>query len=281
MQRLFSLIVLIIISLSWPAAAATLERVRDTGEFKLGYREDAAPFSYKNELGEVTGYTVDLCRFVALQVKNQLELDDLKVTYVPVTAENRFDMIEAGEIDILCGPTSVTLSRRERVDFSIYTFVDGASVLYLVEGPKNFEELKGGRVGVRRGTTTEEALKVTLEKLALDAEVVDVADHADGLNKLETKEISAYFADQAILLYLAAGSPAPEKLRLSNRHFTNEPYALAMQRGDSDFRLLVDRTLARLYRSGKIGQVFLNSFGERASPSDALKVLYAINRLPQ
>ena len=71
MQRLFSLIVLIIISLSWPAAAGTLERVRDTGEFKLGYREDAAPFSYKNELGEVTGYTVDLCRFVALQVKNQ------------------------------------------------------------------------------------------------------------------------------------------------------------------------------------------------------------------
>ena len=201
--------------------------------------------------------------------------------YQAVSAENRFEAVRDGRIDILCGPTSVTMSRREIVDFSLFTFVDGASVLYLADGPKSFEELKGRRVGVRRGTTTEAALNVTLEKLALDAEVVDVADHADGLSKLEAKEISAYFADQAILLYLAAGSPAPEKLRLSNRHFTNEPYALAMQRGDSDFRLLVDRTLARLYRSGEIGQLFRNSFGEKANPSDALKVLYAINRLPQ
>ena len=281
MQRWFSLIVLIIISVSWPAAAGTLERVRDTGEFKLGYREDAVPFSYKNELGEVTGYSVDLCRFVAVQVKKKLELDDMKVIYVPVTAENRFNMIQGGEIDILCGPTSVTLSRREMVDFSLFTFVDGASVLYLADGPKSFEELKGQKVGVRRGTTTEEALNVTLQKLALNAEVVDVADHADGLNKLETMEISAYFADQAILLYLAAGSPTPEKLRLSNRHFTNEPYALALQRGDSDFRLLVDKTLARLYRSGEIGQLFRNSFSERAVPSNPLKVLYAIHRLPE
>ena len=281
MQRLFSLIVLIIISLSWPAAAGTLGRVRDTGEFKLGYREDAVPFSYENELGEVTGYSIDLCRFVAVQVKKHLELEEMKVTYVPVTAENRFDKIQANDIDILCGPTSVTLSRRETVDFSIFTFVDGASVLYLAEGPKSFEELKGQKVGVRRGTTTEDALNVTLENLALDAEVVDVADHADGLTKLETSEISAYFADQAILLYLAAGSPMPEKLRLSNRHFTNEPYALALQRGDSDFRLLVDKTLARLYRSGEISQLFRNSFGERAVPSNPLKVLYAIHRLPQ
>ena len=78
-------------------------------------------------------------------------------------------------------------------DFSLFTFVDGASVLYLAEGPKSFEELKGQKVGVRRGTTTEEALNVTLQELALDAEVVDVADHADGLNKLETKEIQRDF----------------------------------------------------------------------------------------
>jgi ABC-type amino acid transport substrate-binding protein len=281
MQRLFSLLLVVIISSSWPAAAGTLERVRDSGEFKIGFREDAAPFSYKNTLGEVAGYSIDLCRFVAAQLKKQLALDDMKVTYVPITAENRFDAVQEGRIDILCGPTSVTLSRREVVDFSIFTFVDGASVLYLAGGPNTFEELNGKKVGVRRGTTTEEVLKITLEKLSLDAEVVDVADHADGLSKLEAGNISAYFADQAILLYLAAGSATPDKLELSDRHFTNEPYALALQRGDSDFRLLVDRTLVRLYRSGAIGKIFRNAFGERAAPSDPLKVLYAIHRLPE
>ncbi|MDX1402856.1 MAG: transporter substrate-binding domain-containing protein, partial [Kiloniellales bacterium] len=117
-------------------------------------------------------------------------------------------------------------------------------------------------------------------KLSLDAKVVDVSDHGDGLRKLEAGEISAYFADSAILLYLAANSQMPEKLRLSDRHFTNEPYALALQRGDSDFRLLVDRTLVRLFRSGQIGQVFRNAFGERVTPTAPLKMLYAVQRLP-
>jgi len=150
----------------------------------------------------------------------------------------------------------------------------------LADGPSSFEALAGQKVGVRQGTTTEQALNTTLQKLSLDAEVVNVADHADGLSRLEAKEISAYFADQAILIYLAASSGAPDKLRLSDQHFTNEPYALALRHGDSDFRLLVDRTLVRLYRSGEIGQVFRNAFGERANPSNALKLLYAIQRLP-
>lgn len=281
MKRWFLLALVGAITFSLPAVAGTLDRVKDSGEFKIGYREDAAPFSFKNELGEVAGYSIDLCRNVAVQVKNQLSLGDLKVTYVPVTAENRFEAVQNGSIDILCGPTSVTMSRREMVDFSIFTFVDGASVLYLAGGPSNFEALGGHKVGVRRGTTTEESLNATLEKFALNAEVVEVADHGDGLGKLEKGEISAYFADQAILIYLAAGSGSPEKLRLSDRHFTNEPYALALQRGDDDFRLLVDRTLVHLYRSGDIGQIFHNAFGKRAKPSGPLKILYTIQRVPE
>lgn len=281
MKRLSVLVIAAVVCLSSPAAAQTLERVRASGEFKIGFREDAAPFAYKNMLGEPAGYAVDLCRHVAARVKSELGLESIRVTYLPVTAENRFDAVQNGRVDILCGPTSVTLSRRALVDFSIFTFVDGASVLYQADGPATFEELAGKKVGVRLGTTTETALKNSLKSLSLDAEVVAVADHADGLGKLESGDIAAYFADQAILLYLAAGSAAPEKLRLSNRHFTNEPYALALRRGDSDFRLLVDKVLSRLYRSGQIGQIFENAFGAQAKPSDPLKLLYAIHRLPE
>ncbi len=280
MYRLLVLVFLTVFSLPSLAAAQTLEGVRESGVFKIGFREDAAPFSYKDALGEAAGYAVDLCRQVAADVKAELGLDSIEVTYVPVTAENRFAAVQEGKIDILCGPTTVTFSRRELVDFSIFTFADGASVLYQAGGPKTFEELAGKKVGVRGGTTTETALNNTLKDLSLTAEVVTVADHADGLAKLETGDISAYFADQAILLYLAAGSADPEKLRLSNRHFTNEPYALALRRGDDDFRLLVDRSLGRLYRSGKIIQVFKNAFGAKVKPSDPLKLLYAVHRIP-
>jgi len=260
--------------------AGTLDRVRDSGVFKIGYRTDAAPYSYKNTLGEATGYSVDLCRAVAASVKQSLGLKNIKIKYVPVTAENRFEAVQNGTIDILCGATTATLSRREMVDFSLATFIDGASVMLMANGPGAFEELAGKKVGVRGGTTTEDGLRHTLKKLSVDAVVVPVSSHDEGLRQLQKGEVSAYFADRAILLFLAAGSASPEKLKVGADYFSLEPYALALQRGDESFRLLVDRALSRLYRSGGITRIFANSFGN-AEPSDVLRSLYIINALPE
>jgi polar amino acid transport system substrate-binding protein/glutamate/aspartate transport system substrate-binding protein len=166
------------------------------------------------------------------------------------------------------------------VDFSLGTFIDGASVMLLADGPGGFEDLTGKNVGVRGGTTTEDGLRETLKELAVDAKVVPVSSHDDGLEKLEKGELSAYFADRGILLYLAAGSSNPGNLRVVEDYYSFEPYALAMRLGDQKFRLLVDRTLSRLYRSGRIVPIFRNSFGN-AEPSDVLRSLYIINGLPE
>jgi polar amino acid transport system substrate-binding protein/glutamate/aspartate transport system substrate-binding protein len=263
------------------AQAQTLERIRDTGTFRLGYREDAAPFSFKDALGEPAGFSVELCRLVATQTKAALGLDQIAITYVPVGTEDRFQAVQEGRIDILCGATSVTLARRELVDFSLFTFLDGAAVLLRADGPEDLAGLAGQKIGVRGATTTEEALRNTLARLEMAAEVIAVASHEEGLSKLEAGEIAAYFGDQAILIFLANGSDAPEKLKLSERQLTFEPYALALARGDDEFRLLVDRTLAEVYRSGMIDQLFVNAFGPNARQSPGLQALYRINALPK
>ena len=67
---------------------------------------------------------------------------------------------------------------------------------------------------------------------------------------------------------------------MAEDYYSFEPYALAMQRGDHDFRLLVDRTLSRLYRTGAIVRIFRNSFGN-AEPSEVLRSLYLVNALPE
>jgi len=162
-----------------------------------------------------------------------------------VTTEDRFQAVQDGRIDILCGATTQTLSRRELVDFSLFTFIDGAGVMLRNDGPEDLQGLVGKKIGVHGATTTEQALRNTLAKLSLDAEVVSVASHQDGLAKLRADEIQAYFADRAILLYLLLQSGA-EDLRVAERQFTFEPYALALARGDHTFRLLVDRTLSAL-----------------------------------
>ena len=263
------------------AQAQTLERVRNTGTFKIGYREDAAPFSFRNTLGEPAGFSVELCRLIAAQVKQALGLDEISMEYVPVGTEDRFQAVQDGRIDILCSADTVTLSRRELVDFSLFTFVDGAAVLLRAGAPEDLSGLPGRKIGVRDATTTEEALRDALAELDLKADVVTVASHDEGLAKLEAGEIAAYFGDQAILIFLASRSEAPEKLKLSNRQFTFEPYALALARDDSDFRLLVDRTLASIYRSGTIDQLFTNEFGRNADPTPALQALYLTQGLAE
>jgi polar amino acid transport system substrate-binding protein/glutamate/aspartate transport system substrate-binding protein len=263
------------------AAAQTLERIRDSGVLKIGYREDAAPYSYKNAIGQPAGYTIALCQAVATDIADQVGRAELAVEYVPVGTSDRFSALEQGKIDLLCGATTATLERRALIDFSVPTFIDGAGVLLRADGPDRFAGLAGQNVGVRAATTTEQALQNTLRRQNMEATVVPVDSHEEGLAKLEAGEIAAYFADQAILIFLISGSQAPDDLKLGEGQFTLEPYALGLQRGDDDFRLAVDTSLSRLYRSGEVDRIFRNSFGANATQSEILRALYLISALPE
>ncbi len=263
-----------------PAEAGTLDKVRQDKTFRIAYRDDAPPFSFTDQAGLPAGFMIDLCRSVAKHVGEQLNVGDLKIDYVLVTAANRFDAIENGKADLLCEPTSATLSRREHVDFSITTFVDGASLLVAGDGPGDFGALSGKKIGVLGGTTTEQSLKDTLASANITAEIVPAKTHLEGLAMLDKGEIVAYFGDRAILSYLASKSSDSSKLRLADNYFSLEPYALALAHGDEDFRLAVDRALSHIYRSGEIAQVFARTFGNEMQPSDTLKTLYLVSALP-
>src|SRR5262249_11918638 len=186
MRRFMWVIVAAALVVAPAVEAGTLDRVRDTGVFKIGYRTDAPPFSYDSAIGEPSGYIVDLCREGAAAAKLELRLQKLKVEYVTVTAEDRFEAVKSGRVDLLCEATTVTLARRQLVDFSLMTFIDGASVMVRSDGPQSFKALAGHKIGVHAGTTTEDELRRTLAKLKVDAQMVSVTDHAEGVKRLES-----------------------------------------------------------------------------------------------
>jgi ABC-type amino acid transport substrate-binding protein len=267
-------------SAAFAVSAGTLDTVKKDKVIRLAVRADAPPFSYSAANGEPAGFMVDLCRAAATGIASQLNLDELKVEFVPVTADNRFDAITSGKADLLCEPTTATLSRREKVDFSIPTFVDGASLLVKGDGPRDLAALAGKKVGVLSGTTTEKDLRDTLANAKIVADVVPVGTHEEGLKQLEDGAVAAYFADRAILAFLAAKAPDASQLRLANDYLSIEPYGLALPRGDEDFRLAVDRALSHIYRSGAIAAVFARTFGAQMQPSDTIKTLYLVSALP-
>jgi len=257
------------------ATAGTLDRVRDSGVLRIGYRADAKPYSYRNEHGQAAGYIVDLCTEIAAELGS-----NVRPEYVLVPSDNRFEAVRDGRVDILCDPSSITMERRELVDFSIPTFLDGASALSRTSKPvRVYEDLGGKRVGVLEATTTERTLRASIGELGLRSTVVTVRDHRAGFDMLADDKIDAYFADRGIILAILREGGRPG-FDVSRQYFSYETYALALPRDDGAFRLLVDRTLARLYRTGKIDAVLEKTFG-KGQPHDLLKAMILINSLPE
>jgi ABC-type amino acid transport substrate-binding protein len=260
----------------------TLKKVNDSGTLTVGYRENALPFSYTGSDGKPAGYSIDLCQEIAVAVQQELKLSNLAVRWVPVTPENRVDAVANGTVDIECGSTTASLSRQEKVDFTLMTFVDGASLL-IAEGSgiRTVGDLAGKRVGVAPGTTTEKAVGDFLRSQSIPATIVSVKDHDEGLAALQTSKIEAYASDRTILVGLVLQARGTARYALVSDDLSYEPYGFMVRRDDSAFRLVANRALARIYRSGAIGTIYSKWFGALGKPTPALVLMYALQGLPE
>ena len=260
----------------------TLKKVMDGGTLTIGYRENALPFSFTGSDGKPSGYSIDLCKEIAIAVSQELSLPNMTVNWVPVTPETRIDAVANGTVDIECGSTTASLSRQEKVDFTLMTFVDAASLL-IAEGSglRTIQDLAGKRIGVVPGTTTERAVANFLRVANITATVVPVKDHDEGLAALQTSKIEAYASDRTILIGLVLQARGTARYALVSDDLSYEPHGFMVRRDDSAFRLVANRTLARIYRSGAIGQVYAKWFGSLGKPTPALVLMYALQGLPE
>src|SRR5262245_759068 len=250
---------LLLLALAGPVMAQetgpTLDKVKKKGAVAFGYREASRPFSFRGDDNQPAGYSVDLCRQIAVVLKSALGLTDLKVSWAPVTPSDRVGKLQRGAIDLECGSSTITLERLQQVAFSHMTFVDGGSVLATARsGIRGVKDLNGKRVGVIPNTTTDKALAVALAALSVNPEIVHVNETREGLQGLEGGQLDAYASDHLLLAGLVSTAKDPAALKLSDDYFSYEPYGLMMRR-DYPFQVHVNRTLSALYRSGqKIGR---------------------------
>ena len=274
------------VALVAPAGAqeprGTLKKIKDSGTLPLGFRDSARPFSFVGPDGAPAGYSVDLCQRVADSLREQLGLAALKTTWMPVSAETRFSTVVSGAVDLECGSTTNTLGRQAMVDFTLLTFVEGGSLLTrLGVNVSSVADLANKRVAVIPGTTTEKALAAALQKnWVTTARVVPVKDHTDGLAAVEQGRAEAFASDRTVLVGLLQQAKDPGKLRVSNQYFSYEPYALMLRRDDPDFRLAVNRALAKLYQSVHISQIYEKWFGRFSQASALVQALYTLGSLP-
>lgn len=271
----------LLLALLAPAAQAdVLDDVADRGAIRLGHRADAPPFSFR-EAGAPAGLAVRLCEVAAEEIAAALGLAALPVEWVEVSARDRFDALRDGRIDLLCGPTTQTLTRRETLDFSIPYFIDGMSGVFRAGPGAEIGSLGSESVGVLQGTTTAALLPALLAREgAGEAEIVGYETHVDGLEALAAGEIAAYFGDQAILSFQLGRLRPKTPLVFAPGQFSFEPYALTMRRGETRLRLVVDRALSRAFASGRIETMVEESLGA-APRSELARAVHAVVALPE
>ena len=227
---------------------------------------------------------------MAEAVKSEVNLPGLKVEWVPV---DRFQALPQGQVDMLCGAV-VTLARRKEVAFSMPIFPGGVGVLVRSDAAARLREILAGRETFRpnwrasasqvlseqtfavvAGTTAEGWLNKRRTELKVDSKIAPVAGVEAGVRAVLDRKANGFFAERAVLLDAAKREHG---LTVIDRLFTYEPLALAMARGDEDFRLLVDRSLSQVYGSAGFGSQYTKWFGE---PDEAAIAFFRWNALAE
>jgi len=259
-----------------------LKRIKSAKSVAVAYRSDAAPFSFVDESKQPTGFSIDLCRRIVASIAQQLGVDGMQIQWVPVTTQDRMEVVEKGKADMECGSTSVTLARSKRVNFSSYTFVDGTGLLIKSDSTaRQLSDLAGKKIGVIPGTTNEKALNDALRRLVINATVVPVKTRDEGLVQFEAGQIDAFASDRTLLLAMAPKAKDPKSITLLLEDLSFEPYAIVLPRGDDDLRLAVNSALAQIYRSGNIVEIFRRWFGALGKPGVMLEAIYILGAIPE
>lgn len=262
----------------------TLKKIKDTGTITIGHREASSPFSYLDANKQPVGYAIDLCLKIAEEVKATLQKPDIMVKYVMVNAQTRIPMVVDGTVDLECGSTTNTLARQQQVDFSATYFTTGTRLLTWKSSKiKEVEGLAGKSIAVVGGSTNEKAIKALVDAGKVkNAKLVVVKDYAEGLAVLETKKVNAFATDDIVLFGLLAKSGKKRDLEVVGRFLTYDPYGVMIRRTDPDFRLAVNRALARAFRSGQAAQLYAKWFNPIAVPMSALlKAGFELQAIPE
>ena len=258
----------------------TLKKIRDSKTVTVAYRTDALPFSFEKDK-QPAGYTVELCKRVIANLEQQLKIQPLQVKWVAATSQNRMDLVKNKQADMECGSTTATFSRMEQVDFSSPVFLDTTGLLVRkASGAASFTALAGKRIAVVGGTSNEKALRTALQKASISANVIVVSTRDDGVNALQAGSVDAFASDKILLIGIAPKVKDPTQYAMLQEDLGFEPYAIVLPRGDSSFRLAVNRALGQIYNSEAIVEIFRGTFGSDFSPSPALLVMYGLGTYP-
>ncbi len=238
----------------------TLLAINSRGAIRIGVRDSAVPFAFRNRAGQPIGFSVDICHGIAEDVAAFLHRDLLepdapawedgvRIAYVPVAADERVPMVVAHAIDLECGSTTANEERAKQVAFSPVFFVAGTKLAVPAGAAvSSWRDLAGRTVAVSTGTTNEAVVRRLAPIASPPIKVMALPSVEAAFDAVAAKRADAVASDDILLAGLIAAKHAP--FRVVGDYLSFEPYAIMLPRDDPAFLQLVQASFARQASAG-------------------------------
>lgn len=262
MKRTLGLMLALAIATATAPALAqdTLDRIKSTGVLTIGTRTGSPPFAYIDRSNQWVGLSIDL---VETLVKPEVEKAvgrSIRIEKKESTPPTRIVLLSSNAVDLIAGTMTDTPQRRQSVDFSLTFFVTGAQFMVKKGSPiKGVGDIAGRRIATQQGSTNEKILREKHPQAQLRA----FPDQPAAFQALLQGQVEAYTNDGFQLYGLKARAPKPDDWEVVGDFYSEEPYAMAMRKGDTRFRAVVDAALKKGFESGKYFEIYDRWFGPK------------------
>lgn len=226
----------------------TLETIKKRDKIVFGVKNDTRLFGLKDpKSGEIEGFDIDIAKQLAKQILG----DENKAEFKEVTSKTRIPMLQNNEIDAIIATMTITEERKKEVDFSDVYFEAGQSLLVKKDSAiKSTSDLgKGTKVLAVKGSTSSQNIR----KEVPEASVLEFENYAEAFTALKSGQGDALTTDNAILYGMA---DEDSSFHLVGGTFTEEPYGIAVKKGQKELVKEINKALKELKSSGEYDKVY-------------------------
>ena len=248
----------------------TLAKIKSAGVINFGVRESSG-LGYTLGGGKFVGFHTEMGERIIEDLKKQLGTPALKVSYQPVTSQNRIPLMLNGTVDLECGSTTNTRARQKDVDFAMTTYVEEVRIAVRADsGIKSIKDLNGKTVATTTGTTSVQALRRHERANGIDFKEVMGKDHAESFLLLETGKADAFVMDNVSLASNISRSKNPKNFKIVGESLSADPIACMLPKGDAKFKEAVDNSIKRQIKDGSLGKLYIKWFMQPTPPNNVV-----------
>ena len=265
-----------------------MKRIAETKTITIGHRDASVPLSYLGPDGKAQGYSIDICLKIADAAKEELKLDKIEVKFVPLTPQTRIPLMTAGTVDIICEtlhPHAWTVAPDQLPQHHLPDRLQtaGAQDLRHQEDRGFDRQGAGGRAWRHQRKAAQ--VEIDTKKIKIKGEMLKVKDNSQAMLNLEQGRADALRSDDVVLYGLKSASKNPDEWEVVGPYFSYDPYGMMIPRNNDDFRLLGNKTIARLIQSGEMEAIYKKWFEPGPTNinyplSDRLKENFQLIALP-